>query len=212
MAGQKEKKTGFPADRGFKGKMGSVRKNGEPKRAGKALRALAAASRRIRELEAEVNSLKEELTQEREKREKAEEILRQREPVLAERVKEISCLYSVVSLLGTPDCPSEENKLKDIVKIIPTGWNYPEDAWAQIIFAGKEYHTANFKDTLWKQTAEIMVEGKPQGSLTVGYLKEKPRREEGPFWLEERTLLDVLAKLIGEIAGPKLRREADLRK
>jgi hypothetical protein len=38
----------------------------------------------------------------------------------------------------------------------------------------------------------------------VGYLKEKPVREEGPFLLEERTLINVLARLIGEIMGPKL--------
>jgi len=48
------------------------------------------------------------------------------------------------------------------------------------------------------------VNGEPAGSLAVGYLKEKPVREEGPFLLEERTLIDVMARLIGEIIGPKL--------
>ena len=192
--------------------MAPGRKIGELKRSGKSPPAAAAASRRVPELEAEVNSLKEQLREEKEKREKAEEIFRKREPVLTERVKEISCLYSVVSLLGSRDYASEEDKIKDIVKIIPTGWYYPEDAWARITFGGKEYRTGNFGDTPWKHTAEITVEGEPQGTLTVGYLKEKPPREEGPFWLEERTLLDALAKLIGEIAGPKLRKEALLRK
>jgi hypothetical protein len=42
----------------------------------------------------------------------------------------------------------------------------------------------------------------------VGYLREKPFREEGPFLLEERTLIDVLARLIGEIMGPRLMKKA----
>jgi hypothetical protein len=42
----------------------------------------------------------------------------------------------------------------------------------------------------------------------VGYLREKPPREEGPFLLEERTLIDVLARLIGEIMGPRLMRKS----
>jgi hypothetical protein len=192
--------------------MASGRKIGETKKSGKKARDASAVSERIRGLEREVSALREELKEEKEKREKAEEIFRKREPVLTERVKEISCLYSVVSLLGSRDYASEEDKIKDIVKIIPTGWYYPEDAWARITFGGKEYRTGNFDDTPWKHTAEITVEGEPQGTLTVGYLKEKPPREEGPFWLEERTLLDALAKLIGEIAGPKLRKEAVLRK
>lgn len=198
--------------RGTEEEMASPRQDGGPKRGGKTNRKPAPASPRVQELEAEISSLRTELSQEREKREKAEETLQKREPVLTERVKEISCLYSVVSLLGTAGYASEGDKLRDIVKIIPTGWYYPQDAWARIVFGDKEYRTGNFEDTPWRQTAEIIVDGEPQGSLTVGYLKEKPQREEGPFWLEERTLLDVLAKIIGEIAGPKLRKEAALRK
>jgi hypothetical protein len=119
-------------------------------------------------------------------------------------VKEISCLYSIVSLLADRSYPSEEKKVQDIVKLIPTGWHCPQDAYARIILWGREYKTDNFQDTPWKQISSIIVNGEPAGSLAVGYLKEKPVREEGPFLLEERTLIDVMARLIGEIIGPKL--------
>ncbi|HSR14025.1 MAG TPA: hypothetical protein VLS90_21435 [Thermodesulfobacteriota bacterium] len=168
---------------------------------------LAAAKRRIRDLEAELDAVRGRVVEEREKRRAAEETLRKREPVLTERVKEISCLYSVVTLLTSREYKSEEARITDVVKLIPTGWYYPEDAWAEIAIAGKAYRTANYADTPWRQAAEISVVGEPLGRLTVGYLKEKPAREEGPFWLEERTLVDVLAKLIGEIAGPRFREE-----
>lgn len=165
----------------------------------------AAAERRIQELQAELGSVREQLGLEIEKRNQAEEILRRREPLLTERVKEISCLYSIVSLMTDRSYTNEEEKVQDLVKLIPTGWHDPEEAYAQIVLWGKEFKTENFQDTSWKQIAPIFVNGTPQGVLAVGYLQEKPVREEGPFLLEERTLLDVLAKLLGEIIGPRLR-------
>jgi hypothetical protein len=164
----------------------------------------SAAEQRIKELQAELDLVKEQLKQEREKRTRAEEILRKREPLLTERVKEISCLYSIVSLLADRSYPLEEKKVQDIVKLIPTGWHCPQDAYARIILWGKEVQTENFRDTPWKQTSPILVNGETAGSLTVGYLREKPVQGEGPFLLEERTLIDVMARLIGEIMGPKL--------
>ncbi len=163
-----------------------------------------AAEHRIKELQAELDSARKELDQERGKRIQAEEILRKREPLLTERVKEISCLYSLVSLMADRSYPSGEEKLKDIMKLIPTGWHCPQDACARITLWGQEFRTDNFQDTPWKQISSIIVNGEPAGTLAVGYLKEKPVREEGPFLLEERTLIDVMARLIGEIIGPKL--------
>jgi hypothetical protein len=168
----------------------------------------AAAEQRIKELQAELDSVKEQLKQEKEKRGQAEETLLKREPLLTERVKEISCLYSIVSLMADRSYPSEEKKVQDIVKLIPTGWHDPQDAYGQIILWGKDYRTDNFQDKPWKQISSIIVNGEPAGTLAVGYLKEKPVREEGPFLLEERTLLDVMARLIGEIMGPKLMRKS----
>jgi hypothetical protein len=59
---------------------------------------------------------------------------------------------------------------------------------------------------------EKKADGKPRKGWgrkgAVGYLKEKPVREEGAFLLEERTLIDVLARLIGEIMGTRLMKKA----
>ena len=95
------------------------------------------------------------------------------------------------------------------MKVIPTGWQYPEDACVQIILEGKEYKTDNFKETPWRQTAEILVNGEPKGILTVSYLQEKPAKDEGPFYLEERTLIDVLAKFLGDMIEPKLAKKIE---
>ena len=170
-----------------------------------AIRKIAdAAEQRIKKLNAALNFVKEQLRQEREKRKYAVEILRQQEPLLSERVKEISCLYSVINLLGNKKYASVEGKIHDIVKLIPTGWQYPEDTCVQIILEGKEYKTDNFKETPWRQTAEILVNGAPKGILAVNYLQEKPAKDEGPFYMEERTLIDVIAKFLGEMIELRL--------
>jgi len=188
----------------------------EHKKVKEAIRKIAdAAQQRIKKLNAELNFVKEQLRQAIEKQKHAVEILRQQEPLLSERVKEISCLYSVISLLGNKKYVSDDEKIHDIVKLIPTGWQYPEDTCVQIILEGKEYKTDNFKETPWRQTAEILVNGAPKGILAVSYLQEKPAKDEGPFYMEERTLIDVIAKFLGEMIELKLAKtteECDLPK
>jgi hypothetical protein len=176
-----------------------------------AIRRIAdAAEQRIKKLNAELNFMKEQLRQETEKRKHAVEILREQEPLLSERVKEISCLYSVINFLGNKKYASEEEKIRDILGIIPTGWQYPEDTCVQIILEGKEYKTDNFKETPWRQTSEIIVSGQPKGILVVSYLQEKPPKDEGPFYMEERTLIDVIAKFLGELIELKQSKKIDM--
>jgi len=176
-----------------------------------AIRRIAdAAEQRIKKLNAELNFVKEQLRQETEKRKHAVEILQEQEPHLSERVKEISCLYSVISFLSNKKYASEEEKIHDILRIIPTGWQYPEDTCVQIILEGKEYKTDNFKETPWRQASEISVSGEPKGILAVSYLQEKPAKDEGPFYLEERTLIDVIAKFLGEMIELRLAKKIDM--
>ena len=127
-----------------------------------------AAEQHIQELQAELDSVRELLKQEKEKRGQAEETLKKREPLLTERVKEISCLYSIVSLMADRSYPSGETKIQDILNLIPTGWHCPQDACARILLWGEEYKTDNFQDTPWKQISSIIVNGEPAGTLAVG--------------------------------------------
>ena len=170
----------------------------------------AATEQRIKKLNAELNFVKEQLRQETEKRKHAVAILRKQEPLLPERVKEIGCLYSVIGVLGNKKYASNEEKIHDIIKLIPGGWQYPEDTCVQIILEGKEYKTDNFKETPWRQTAEILVNGEPKGILAVSYLQEKPAKDEGPFYMEERTLMDVIAKFLGEMIERKLAKKTKI--
>jgi transcriptional regulator of heat shock response len=186
-----------------------IQDKAERKRVKEALQKMnEAADQRVQEMKKELDRLKEQLKEEIEKRKKAEAILHKREPLLTERLKEISCLYAIVSLLVDQKHISNEEKLKNVVNLLPTGWQYPEDTYAQIIFEGKAYRTSNYQETRWKQSSSILVENDPQGIVEVGYLLEKPSGDEGPFLMEERTLIDRIAKLLGELLRGKQERVA----
>lgn len=117
---------------------------------------------------------------------------------LGERVKELSCLYGLARLVEKPGISLDEI-LGGIVEIIPPSWQYPDITCSRVLLGEKEYETANFKETEWKQMADIMVSGNKEGSLEVCHLEEMPESYDGPFLAEERDLIDALAERLGRV-------------
>ncbi|MDZ7700305.1 MAG: PAS domain S-box protein [Deltaproteobacteria bacterium] len=124
---------------------------------------------------------------------------------LNERVKEIGCLYAVLSLFAKP-FKSIDEVLKATVFVIPRGWQYPEFCRARIVFEGREFAAEDFRETTWKQSADIVLSGETVGTVEVCYLEEMPALDEGPFLKQERNLIDELAR---QLAG-MVQRELDL--
>jgi hypothetical protein len=116
---------------------------------------------------------------------------------LGERIKELTCLYSISKLRERTDF-SLENILQAIVDFIPPAWQYPEITCARIIFNGYEFTTKNYKKSSWKLTRDIMVYSERVGTLEVYYLEEKLELDEGPFLREERNLIDAVAERIAK--------------
>jgi len=117
------------------------------------------------------------------------------EAVLAERVKELTCLYSIAQIAGQPGITLEEI-IGGIVELLPPAWQYPETAFARIILDGISYTTEGFRECVQKQTSEIIVDVMPRGVVEVVYLDEKAELDEGPFLKEERKLIDAIARQI----------------
>lgn len=121
---------------------------------------------------------------------------------LAERVKELNCLYGI-SRLFENERSSTDNILQGVVKLIPPAWQFPDITYAIIKLKDKEFKTPNFRKIGWKQSQEILVDGKPAGVIEVGYLGQKPNCDEGPFLKEERDLIRVIAERLGHIIEHK---------
>jgi len=124
---------------------------------------------------------------------------------LRERVKELTCLYSIAQIAGRPGTSMDE-VLQGVVELLPSAWQYPEMASARITRDGTVCQTVGFREADQKQTAEIVVGGRPRGAVEIVYAEQKPELDEGPFLKEERNLIDEVSRQIAIIIE---RREAE---
>jgi GAF domain-containing protein len=115
---------------------------------------------------------------------------------LGERVKELTCLYRIGKATQDIGRPADE-LLKDVVELLPPGWQYPEIASARIAFDGRVFAAAGFRDYPWIQSADIVLGGILRGRVEVAYSEEKPLADEGPFLKEERNLINGIAETLG---------------
>ena len=124
---------------------------------------------------------------------------------LRERVKELSCLYSMAQVDDRKGI-SLEGVLKGIAHLLPPAWQYPEITAGRIVLDGRIYSTPGFQTDGQQQHANIAVNGRLRGRVEVAYLEEKPELDEGPFLKEERNLIDAIARQVALIIE---RREAE---
>lgn len=111
---------------------------------------------------------------------------------LNERVKELSCLYELSKLLSDIDVGLDEN-VNNVLNVIPKGWQEPRELKVSIkidqLLFGSEI--AENKG----QSADIIVENKVRGTITVAY--SKGREQEHGYLMEEQQLLNQIAREIG---------------
>jgi DNA-binding NarL/FixJ family response regulator len=126
---------------------------------------------------------------------------------LQERVKELRCLYGIAQLVER--CQGSVDQLmRGAVELLPPAWQYPEVACARVVFGGREYRSAGFERTVYRQAANISSGGKPAGVVEVCYVKKRPAWDEGPFLKEERALIDAVAEQLGRAASSMAADEA----
>jgi len=135
-------------------------------------------------------------------RKRVMEDIREQTHHLGERVKELNCLYGISRLLEQPGISLEE-LLQETVELIPPAWQYPEVACARIMLKDQEFRTENFRESNWRQTAEIIVFGQRLGSVEVCYLDERPESDDGPFLKEERSLINAIAERLSRVTERK---------
>ena len=112
------------------------------------------------------------------------------------RVNNLDCLYMLSNIMSQPVLTMDAG-LKKMIESIPAYWQYPAIACSRVMFKSKEYKTTNFKNTRWKQSAGIIVNGEKLGILEIYYLEKRPEAYEGPFLKEERDLINSIAEIIG---------------
>jgi len=125
------------------------------------------------------------------------------------RVKEMTCLYGVSRLISA-STGEVAGVFREAVTLIPPGWCYPGITCTRITFEAQVFTSDNFRETPWKLSADIVIQGEKLGLVEVFYLEERPQLDEGPFLKEERDLIDELARQLGGMVEHH-RSEATLR-
>ena len=121
---------------------------------------------------------------------------KQTELSLRERIKELNCLYSIITLFNLPDIPFEA-LLTRTAMFIPSAFQFDEIAEAGIELNGQLFQTARFRETPWMLASNIYVDGCQAGHIKVSYLEERRAGSDGPFLIEEHHLLNAIAEKIG---------------
>lgn len=127
---------------------------------------------------------------------------------LQERVKELTALIRTTRMLQNQS-KSVSNIVSEIALMLPQAWQYPEVTAVRIIIGEDVFASLNFTPTAWCQRALIMASDTEVGRIEVFYLEPRPHESEGPFMIEERDLLNVIAEMLGSFLDRR-KAEADL--
>jgi signal transduction histidine kinase len=130
-------------------------------------------------------------------------------PANEERIRELErishqvvYLRNLTMMLSSTDEPLER-LFNTLVHMVPEGWQHPDITCARLIHRDWDIKSVNFRETPWVLSANILVSGRSIGFLEVRYLEERPSRYEGPFFKDERDLLDTIAAEVGRFIERK---------
>jgi PAS domain S-box-containing protein len=121
---------------------------------------------------------------------------------MEERLKELHCLYQISTIVAEKDITLDEI-LQKTAETVPSSWQYPEISVCRITLQNRKYNSKAFKESKWKLSSNLLVEGEVLGKIEIYYVKEKPAIDEGPFLKEERTLIDAIAERLAIIIEKK---------
>lgn len=127
---------------------------------------------------------------------------------LKERIKELTCLYNVSSLIRNSDFSNIEKTLKGISVNVKDSIRFPDAAFVEI--QTKEYYIAKGKqnsEAIFILSA-IKVFGEIYGSIKVGY--PKLEFSQNDFLEEEKLLLSKVASEIGDLFERKQIKEKEI--
>jgi signal transduction histidine kinase len=131
---------------------------------------------------------------------------RHAQAALRERVKELACLYDVARLLETPTDEPPAVALQRVVDRLPSAWLHADIAACRLTLDDHRVATANFDTGGYaQQFARLVIHDAERGRIELVYLEPRPDLDEGPFLIDERRLLDSVAR---DIARAIERRES----
>lgn len=121
---------------------------------------------------------------------------------LAERIKELNCLYGISRLFSQQSLHLEQ-LLHKVVQLVLPAWQFPEIACARILLRGREMRTKNFAESTCRLRHDLKVRKKRVGYLEIAYRKRAGVSARPYFLEEEKRLLKAITELLENIIEKK---------
>lgn len=115
------------------------------------------------------------------------------EDILKERIKELTCLYDISSIIVNADIGQMQETLKAIALSLKKGFQFQNETEISITTSLGSYRSGKINQTL-KLTSEIKVFNKPNGTVIASLKNNK-----SSFLKEEKQLLDSVALKVGNL-------------
>lgn len=122
------------------------------------------------------------------------------EEKLKERIKELTCLFNVSSIIANSNYSQLDKTLTAIALSIKKALRYPDDASVEIKAENLLEKQGNTKNKVFTICA-IQVFNEPKGYIKIGYPEEK--YTQNAFFEEEKQLLSNTAAEIGNLLEKK---------
>jgi two-component system, cell cycle sensor histidine kinase and response regulator CckA len=122
--------------------------------------------------------------------------LKETETALRERVKELRTLTLAGEILNRSDLTLQK-RLEQVVECIPPGWLHPEHTEARLALGDLDARTPGFRTTPFMQRVEVATR-EQSGVLEVAFTGPAPESGADPFLVEERSVLENLARLVAD--------------
>ncbi len=119
------------------------------------------------------------------------------EQKLKERIKELTCLYEVTSLIVNCDYDDMGTALKGIVKCLERAWQFDKETYVALKTSVYDIKTVEKGDDYVFLESPITIFNKPQGNIKVGY--PAPKYGMHDFLEEEQQLLDNICLKVGNL-------------
>ncbi|MEW2921848.1 HAMP domain-containing sensor histidine kinase [Muricauda sp. ANG21] len=123
------------------------------------------------------------------------------EQKLKERIKELTCLYEVTSLIVNSDYEQIEEVLKAIANCLQVAWQFDEETYVELETPTISIQTEERGEAYVFLESPIKVFNEPKGVIRVGYPTPKYTLED--FLVEEQQLLDNVCLEVGNLLERK---------
>lgn len=129
------------------------------------------------------------------------------EDKLRERIKELTCLYEVSSIIVNSDYDELEASMEAIAWCLKRAWLYPEQAYTHIMLGPYEAMAGERWEPMVSIQATVQVFNEPAGTVLVGY--PGTVRTVDDFLEEEQKLLDNVCLALGNLLERKQIRDSE---